>query len=74
MRTTQAFKTKMFLLSKQISIITATALFGAIVSYSLNLYIDWIENTSVVNIDGRWLSVSAAIEPQKCKNIRRLIG
>ena len=35
-----------------------TAIGGAIVSYAVNLSIDWYQNTSKINIDGKWLSVS----------------
>jgi hypothetical protein len=45
-------------ISRHIVLFFITAVAGGFISYMVNLSIDWYRNTSKLNIDGKWLSVS----------------
>jgi hypothetical protein len=45
-------------ISNHVFLFLTTAVAGATISYGVNLLFDWSGNTSSLNIDGRWMSVS----------------
>lgn len=44
--------------SRNFILFTITAIFGAIISYYVNLSIDWSRNSQDTSISGRWISAS----------------
>jgi hypothetical protein len=69
MRFIMAFIRPIREVSNHIFLFIFTAIAGALISYSVNLVIDWSRNTSSVNINGKWLSVSCDRSSKKSEKI-----
>lgn len=56
-------------ISRHIFLFLFTAIMGAFISYSISLLLDWSRNTSSININGKWMSVSCDRSSKKSEQI-----